>query len=126
MNTGIPCHTNPWLRLPPGPSPAALRVMVTALQGGRCAACRLPCPRLQMDHDTGLLRGGLCRPCNISEGMARTWGQSRRDFAAYLANPPAACLAWLWAVPDGDPEVIRADAIAALAAMDLPPLEDPE
>lgn len=46
-----------------------LRRAFRAWHAGRCAACGFPAGRLVEDHDheTGLVRGMLCRPCNSSE-----------------------------------------------------------
>jgi len=70
--------------------------MVATLQQGQCAVCRVAC-KLYMDHDhsTGLLRGGLCGSCNVREGRSG----DTAAMLAYRANPPAACLAYLWELP---------------------------
>ena len=65
------------------------------LQGGKCYLCRRATgarKRLAIDHDhdTGLVYGLLCGPCNKD-----VMGHSRRDAAyfvrciQYLVNPPA-------------------------------------
>ncbi len=44
-----------------------------ALQDGRCAVCQEPMTKMCVDHDhdTGLVRGILCSPCNSGLGMFR-------------------------------------------------------
>jgi hypothetical protein len=105
---------------------AAVLAAVRQLQGGRCAVCRQAVP-LEADHDhaTGLLRGMLCRPCNVAEGKAISALTSYVPdprLEVYRANPPAACLAWLWDWPQVDRMSID-QAIEALAATELPPLQ---
>jgi len=45
--------------------------LLHAWQQGRCAACGMDAGYLveDHDHDTGLVRGYLCRRCNIREGL---------------------------------------------------------
>jgi hypothetical protein len=82
---------------------AGKRVKLTAMQDGRCALCgaggRLVADH---DHDTGLLRGMLCRRCNIREGQCRSglFGTDDEAVRAYLEHPPAEGLGWLWDMPD--------------------------
>lgn len=64
-----------------------------ALQGGRCAVCQkelAPWPskatHLDHCHDTGVVRGLLCRSCNMKEGWVRRYGER---LSTYLAKPPA-------------------------------------
>lgn len=47
----------------------ALRIVFAAWHNNRCAVCGFPDGRLVMDHDhdTGLIRGLLCRSCNGCE-----------------------------------------------------------
>ena len=66
---------------------------VAAAQGGKCAICEKhlapwPDPATHIDHchDTGKVRGLLCRSCNLKEGWVRKYGQR---LAEYLACPPA-------------------------------------
>ena len=66
------------------------------LQGGRCAICNDPpatglsgrgkANRLVVDHDhdTGAVRGLLCRPCNSGVGHLRDSGALLRKAIAYL------------------------------------------
>lgn len=67
-----------------------------ALQGGRCAVCDKELPpwpskatHVDHCHDTGEVRGLLCRSCNTKEGWVRRYGARLH---AYLAQPPAAHL----------------------------------
>jgi Recombination endonuclease VII len=80
-----------------GMSRAEIRAALHRLQNGRCAVCPST-GKLHVDHDhaTGLVRGLLCRPCNIREGQHG----DHADLDAYRANPPAAGLGWLWELPD--------------------------
>ncbi len=49
-------------------------------QNGRCAACGIYADLvLDHDHETGLVRGWLCRSCNVREG-------SRHDTSAMISN----------------------------------------
>lgn len=62
-------------------------------QGGGCAICGRPpkTKRLDTDHDhqTGLLRGLLCFPCNrLLIGRHTDW-RLFREAAWYLRKPPA-------------------------------------
>lgn len=54
------------------PPPAELdrtKLLMRGWQAGRCAACGIEGRPLveDHDHDTGLTRGFLCRPCNSAE-----------------------------------------------------------
>jgi Recombination endonuclease VII len=55
---------------------------------GRCAACGLAGHGRVEDHDheTGLIRGSLCRSCNTREGMNRYAGGLWRE---YRERPPS-------------------------------------
>lgn len=59
-------------------------------QDGRCAICgknrELVCDH---DHETGLVRGWLCRSCNTTEGTNQ---EPDTIFARYRDRPPAAIL----------------------------------
>lgn len=66
----------------------ALRIALAAWHGRRCAVCGFRDPRLidDHDHDTGLIRGLLCRSCN---------GREPHDdglFGKYRERPPARIL----------------------------------
>lgn len=63
-------------------------------QGGGCAICKKEPPKgksLSVDHShtSGLIRGGLCWPCNRLLGAARDNKELLLDAAAYLTSPPA-------------------------------------
>jgi hypothetical protein len=66
------------------------RLWGLALQGftqGRCGLCGHVPLHMVLDHDhrTGLVRGGLCRGCNTSEGMNR---DPSSVFAKYRTRYP--------------------------------------
>src|ERR1700693_183223 len=79
------------------------RAALLRMQDGRCACCHAAV-RLHVDHDhdTGMLRGLLCPSDNNREGRSRSrlTGVSYADIDAYLADPPAAGLNWMWDIPD--------------------------
>jgi hypothetical protein len=59
-------------------------------QDERCAICGRPDRVLDHDHETGLIRGWLCRKCNQHEGNA---GDDQRDiYVAYRTCNPATIL----------------------------------
>ncbi|MEU8683182.1 endonuclease VII domain-containing protein [Streptomyces sp. NPDC048611] len=65
-----------------------------ALQNGVCAICQRATGktrRLSVDHDheTGLVRGLLCRPCNSMLGHGRDDPKFFGRAATYLIQPPA-------------------------------------
>ena len=67
-----------------------------AAQDGNCAVCGKPlaawpstATHIDHCHDTGRVRGLLCRSCNMKEGWVRKHGARLLE---YLANPPAAAL----------------------------------
>lgn len=60
---------------------------LSAAQGGACAVCSdVPRARLVIDHDhdTGVIRGLLCSPCNVALGMLRDDPQRIVALARYL------------------------------------------
>lgn len=66
-------------------------------QGALCAICRrseteVPKGRLHVDHshESGLIRGLLCSPCNTAIGLLREDADALLAAVAYLAEPPAA------------------------------------
>jgi Recombination endonuclease VII len=72
---------------------ASVIAELLALQNGLCAVCGVtlaPWPSLATHvdhcHDTGAVRGLLCRSCNMKEGWVRRYGAA---LASYLSNPPA-------------------------------------
>lgn len=58
-----------------------------AKQDGRCAICRqeMPSPVIDHDHETGMVRGLLCRACNLLLGAARDDVVVLRRAVGYLA-----------------------------------------
>lgn len=79
----------------PGPVKQAMRATLAEVQRHECALCLTAGCKLLLDHDheTGLARGMLCRPCNSREG----WGAwSVPVLRAYRADPPAAEAGWIW------------------------------
>ena len=68
--------------------------LTLAGQGGACAICRVP---LAMDegnvdhcHETGVVRGVLCRPCNLGLGFFRDNEDSLKKAARYVRTHRAA------------------------------------
>jgi hypothetical protein len=69
------------------------------VQGGCCAICRRPldgekldltAPQVDHDHETGLVRGILCRACNTGLGMLGDSVETLRAALTYLlASRPA-------------------------------------
>lgn len=61
-------------------------------QDGRCGACGVPNRRMVLDHDhdTGLIRGLLCRYCNAREGHASIHGD--HIWTRYRRRNPATIL----------------------------------
>lgn len=62
-----------------------------AFHAGRCAICLCGDDRLVDDHDhgSGLIRGLLCRGCNVAEGRS-----GHTIFEAYRRRPPAVILGY--------------------------------
>jgi hypothetical protein len=65
-------------------------VALWAKQSGKCGVCEKPLafwpnPATHIDHDhnTGRVRGFLCRSCNLKEGWVRRYGAK---LAAYLGG----------------------------------------
>lgn len=76
-----------------GPENGALddALLLDEWQDGRCATCGAVGLHLVEDHSTGLVRGLLCRSCNVLEGV----GQAERAlalFKAYRERPPVRIL----------------------------------
>lgn len=60
------------------------------LQAGCCAICSQPNPRnIDHDHETGKVRGLLCRKCNVGLGMFQDDEKRLESAKTYLAHPPA-------------------------------------
>ena len=66
---------------------------VLALQGGACAICEKPLDpwpsvttHIDHCHDSGEVRGLLCRSCNMKEGWVK---RHKARLFAYLEQPPA-------------------------------------
>lgn len=69
---------------PEGITVARLR----AKQAERCHACGKAQTFVDHDHKTGLVRGLLCRNCNLSLGYAQDCAERLRRLADYLENSP--------------------------------------
>jgi len=66
-------------------------------QGGRCGICGDPfssptAGHVDHDHATGVVRGLLCRPCNLALGFLRDNSASAVEAAGYLAPAGAVLL----------------------------------
>ena len=74
---------------------------------GRCAVCGDDGRRLVVDHchDTGLVRGYLCRSCNVLEGTG-----TNDIFEDYRLRPPAVILRWAQPYWFAVPTLAPADA----------------
>jgi hypothetical protein len=57
-------------------------------QEGRCKICRGPATAVDHDHETGQVRGLLCRPCNSGLGHFRDSLEFLRRAVAYLEASP--------------------------------------
>lgn len=73
--------------------PAGAYAVLHAYQGGRCAICQKATGKARRlavdhDHDTGEVRGLLCKPCNYVL-LGRYDADALARAAAYLADPPA-------------------------------------
>lgn len=57
-------------------------------QGGRCALCGAHDTKLQVDHDhkSGMVRGVLCRHCNLMLGHAKDNPETLKKAVDYLLN----------------------------------------
>lgn len=84
--------------------------LLHAWQDGRCANCGSDRRRLVEDHDhtTGLVRGYLCRSCNVREGVST----EDERIARYRARNPASILgvSVLYIDPFGKDAVARQPA----------------
>ena len=66
-----------------------IRTQLKAKQGGKCAMCKTTFTRNQVAcvdhcHDTGVIRGVLCRNCNRAEGKIRTIAVSCKRMRPYF------------------------------------------
>jgi Recombination endonuclease VII len=67
-------------------APEARTAAMHAWHEGRCAICGCAAAVIDHDHETALVRGRLCRSCNVSEG----YGNLTRDvFVKYRERNPA-------------------------------------
>lgn len=73
------------------------------LQGGLCAICGVHADDglvVDHDHDSGLVRGLLCRSCNFTEGKRDhlpgppTFGTACCELCHYRQHPPVSWLGW--------------------------------
>lgn len=55
-------------------------------QQNKCKICEcdLDDPQIDHDHDTGKIRGLLCRPCNMSLGLLKENPQTLRNMITYI------------------------------------------
>lgn len=68
---------------------ANIRQSINAKQGNKCAICKIPFDAKQVaccdhDHDSGALRGSLCRNCNRSDGKIKTLAVASKRGSTYL------------------------------------------
>lgn len=82
------CWSWPVVELPCDGDDWALRVAFRDWHDGRCAVCGYRASQLveDHDHDTGLVRGMLCRQCNSAEP------HDDGLFGKYRGRPPAQML----------------------------------
>lgn len=106
----------------------AIRTLM-AEQGGVCAICRSPRHlQLDHDHDSGLVRGILCRDCNGAHGAIVT---KPTRWKRYTESPPARAR-WAWVSTAGYVEQRRASRLQLKQEMvrfslqPLPPPPDDE
>ena len=80
------------------------------VQNGKCAICSsissgwIRSDKFCIDHchETGIIRGLLCHPCNIALGKAGDNIQGLTRMISYLMNPPAAAMQQLGPREAGD------------------------
>ena len=76
---------------------AVVRLKILAAQDYKCAVCGVSLkgklrggPTLDHDHDTGLVRGVLCKCCNTAEGKIRMvsirYGNGKEGSFTWLRN----------------------------------------
>ena len=85
------------IRLQNAAEVAIVRTKLLKAQGFKCAVCGCSLkgklrggPTLDHDHDTGVVRGVLCRVCNTGEGKLRTvavrYGGGKEGAVEWLRN----------------------------------------
>ena len=67
---------------------------IVRAQGGGCAICKNTKRgkggiAVDHDHKTGLIRGGVCMPCNRAIGVIEREWKYFEQFREYLMHPPA-------------------------------------
>ena len=90
--------------LGPDPSPHDVHQALRKIQGELCALCLSgngrgvwpSTPVTDHDHSDGLVRGVLCRTCNLMEGQLQIGFYSAEVFDAYRTWPPAQGAGWRW------------------------------
>lgn len=85
-----------------------------AWQAGRCAVCVHQAEVTDHSHETGLVRGRLCRSCNALEG----YGNLRRDvFVKYRERNPAS----IWCAKERYFNVVSGQFAAPQPRLDVDP-----
>ena len=85
------------LRTKYGLTPEGVDALVTR-QSGRCYGCQKDLPAnyvIDHDHASGVVRGLLCRPCNLTLGLVKDNQAVLRRLMAYLERDPTKQLVYL-------------------------------